>query len=98
MSEEMVDLGHNGNESLRVDGLSKCPDGNGQCAGIKVAIHHFHSHSSSSVKKSLKTSTAMWIPKRIVDIVAEQSTQERLQGVVWRRGCSSRRSEPVLSK
>jgi hypothetical protein len=57
MSEELVDLGHNGNEGLRVDGLVNALTGMGRLAVTRVSTP-LPPPSSSFLKKSLKISIA----------------------------------------
>lgn len=75
MSEELVDLGHNGNEGLRVDGLVNALTGMGTRRDKSQ-----YTNSSAIVflsQEELENLYTEWIPKRIVDIVAEQSTRDR---------------------
>ena len=74
MSEELVDLGHNGNESLRVDGLVNVLTGMGSSRDKSQ-----YTTSTPIVfltQEELENLYSEWIPKRIVDIVAEQSTRK----------------------
>ena len=74
MSEELVDLGHNGNESLRVDGLVNALTGMGSRRDKSQ-----YTTSTPIVfltQEELENLYSEWIPKRIVDIVAEQSTRK----------------------
>jgi uncharacterized protein len=74
MSEEMVDLGHNGNESLRVDGLVNVLTGMGSRRDKSQ-----YTTSTPIVfltQEELENLYSEWIPKRIIDIVAEQSTRK----------------------
>jgi phage-related protein (TIGR01555 family) len=74
MSEELVDLGHNGNESLRVDGLVNVLTGMGSRRDKSQ-----YTTSTPIVfltQEELENLYSEWIPKRIVDIVAEQSTRK----------------------
>ena len=74
MSEELVDLGHNGQSSLRVDGLVNALTGMGtsrdksQYTGSTPIVF--------LTQEELENLYSEWIPKRIVDIVAEQSTRK----------------------
>ena len=74
MSEELVDLGHNGQEGLRVDGLVNALTGMGtsrdksQYTGSTPIVF--------LTQEELENLYSEWIPKRIVDIVAEQSTRK----------------------
>jgi len=74
MSEELVDLGHNGNESLRADGLVNALTGMGTRRDKSQ-----YTNSTPIVfltQEELENLYSEWIPKRIVDIVAEQSTRK----------------------
>jgi phage-related protein (TIGR01555 family) len=74
MSEELVDLGHNGQSSLRVDGLVNALTGMGTSRDKSQ-----YTGSSPIVfltQEELENLYSEWIPKRIVDIVAEQSTRK----------------------
>ena len=74
MSEEMVDLGHNGNESLRVDGLVNALTGMGTRRDKSQ-----YTTSTPIVfltQEELENLYSQWIPKRVIDIVAEQSTRK----------------------
>lgn len=74
MSEETVNLGHNGNESLRVDGLVNALTGMGtrrdksQFTACQPLVF--------LTQEELENLYSEWIPKRIVDIVAEQATRK----------------------
>jgi phage-related protein (TIGR01555 family) len=74
MSEDLVDLGHNGQSSLRVDGLVNALTGMGtsrdksQYTGSTPIVF--------LTQEELENLYSEWIPKRIVDIVAEQSTRK----------------------
>jgi len=74
MSEELVDLGHNGQSGLRVDGLVNALTGMGtsrdksQYTGSTPIVF--------LTQEELENLYSEWIPKRIVDIVAEQSTRK----------------------
>ena len=70
----MVDLGHNGNESLRVDGLVNVLTGMGSRRDKSQ-----YTTSTPIVfltQEELENLYSEWIPKRIIDIVAEQSTRK----------------------
>jgi phage-related protein (TIGR01555 family) len=74
MSEDLVDLGHNGQTSLRVDGLVNALTGMGTSRDKSQ-----YTGSSPIVfltQEELENLYSEWIPKRIVDIVAEQSTRK----------------------
>jgi len=74
MSEEMVDLGHNGNENLRVDGLVNALTGMGTRRDKSQ-----YTTSTPIVfltQEELENLYSQWIPKRVIDIVAEQSTRK----------------------
>ena len=74
MSEEMVDLGHNGNENLRIDGLVNALTGMGTRRDKSQ-----YTTSTPIVfltQEELENLYSQWIPKRVIDIVAEQSTRK----------------------
>ena len=74
MSEELVDLGHNGDSSLRADGLVNALTGMGTRRDKSQ-----YTNSTPIVfltQEELENLYSEWIPKRIVDIVAEQSTRK----------------------
>jgi len=74
MSEELVDLGHNGESSLRADGLVNALTGMGSARDKSQ-----YTTSTPIVflgQEELENLYSEWIPKRIVDIVAEQSTRK----------------------
>jgi phage-related protein (TIGR01555 family) len=74
MSEELVDLGHNGDESLRADGLVNALTGMGTRRDKSQ-----YTTSTPIVfltQEELENLYSQWIPKRVIDIVAEQSTRK----------------------
>ena len=74
MSEELVDLGHNGESTLRADGLVNALTGMGTRRDKSQ-----YTNSTPIVfltQEELENLYSEWIPKRIVDIVAEQSTRK----------------------
>jgi phage-related protein (TIGR01555 family) len=74
MSEELVDLGHNGDSSLRADGLVNALTGMG---GRRDKSQYTTSTPIVFLsQEELENLYSEWIPKRIVDIVAEQSTRK----------------------
>jgi uncharacterized protein len=68
------DLGHNGNESLRVDGLVNA------LTGMNTARDKSRYTTTTPLvflgQEELENLYGMWIPQRIVDIVAEQATRK----------------------
>ena len=74
MSEELVDLGHNGDSTLRADGLVNA------LTGMGTRRDKSQYTSSTPIvfltQEELENLYSEWIPKRIVDIVAEQSTRK----------------------
>lgn len=74
MSEEIVNLGHNGNESLRVDGLVNALTGMG--TGRDKSQFTSAQPIVFLTQEELENLYSEWIPKRIVDIVAEQATRK----------------------
>jgi len=74
MTEEVVDLGHVGAGGIRVDGLQNVLTGFGTTRDKST-----HTKTSPIVflaQEELEGLYGMWIPKRIIDIVAEQSTRK----------------------
>jgi phage-related protein (TIGR01555 family) len=72
--EDTVNLGHNGDESLRVDGLVNALTGMGTRRDKSQ-----YTLSTPIVflgQEELENLYSEWIPKRIVDIVAEQATRK----------------------
>ena len=70
----MVDLGHNGNENLRIDGLVNALTGMGTRRDKSQ-----YTTSTPIVfltQEELENLYSQWIPKRVIDIVAEQSTRK----------------------
>ena len=74
MSEDIVSLGHNGTEDLRVDGLVNALTG----MGTRRDKSQFTSSTPIVflTQEELENLYSEWIPKRIVDIVAEQATRK----------------------
>jgi len=72
--EETVNLGHNGDESLRVDGLVNALTGMG---GSRDKSRYTTTTPLVFLgQEELENLYGMWIPQRIVDIVAEQATRK----------------------
>ena len=74
MSEEVVYLGHNGSGTIRVDGLVNALTG----MGTRRDKSQYTSATPLVflTQEELENLYSEWIPKRIVDIVAEQSTRK----------------------
>jgi len=72
--EDIVNLGHNGDEALRVDGLVNALTG----MGTRRDKSQFTSSTPIVflTQEELENLYSEWIPKRIVDIVAEQATRK----------------------
>ena len=72
--EDTVNLGHNGDESLRVDGLVNA------LTGMNTSRDKSRYTTTSPIvfltQEELENLYSEWIPKRIVDIVAEQATRK----------------------
>ena len=69
-----MDLGHNGNEDLRIDGLVNALTGMGTRRDKSQ-----YTTSTPIVfltQEELENLYSQWIPKRVIDIVAEQSTRK----------------------
>jgi len=74
MAEDFVDLGHNGDGIMRADGLVNALTGMGTSRDKSQ-----YTNSNPIVfltQEELENLYSEWIPKRIVDIVAEQSTRK----------------------
>jgi len=74
MEDDVVNLGHVGEAGLRVDGLQNVFTGFGTSRDKST-----HTKTQPIVfltQEELEGLYGMWIPKRIVDIVAEQSTRK----------------------
>ena len=74
MSEEMVDLGHEGDNGARADGLVNVLTGMG--TGRDKSQYTSSTPIVFIGQEDLENLYSEWIPKRIVDIVAEQSTRK----------------------
>ena len=74
MSEELVDLGHNGEGVFRADGLVNALTGMG--TGRDKSQYTGSTPIVFLTQEELENLYSEWIPKRIVDIVAEQSTRK----------------------
>jgi phage-related protein (TIGR01555 family) len=72
--EDTVNLGHNGDESLRVDGLVNA------LTGMNTARDKSRYTTTTPIvflaQEELENLYSEWIPKRVVDIVAEQATRK----------------------
>jgi len=72
--EDTVNLGHNGDESLRVDGLVNA------LTGMNTSRDKSRYTTTTPLvflgQEELENLYSEWIPKRIVDIVAEQATRK----------------------
>jgi len=72
--EDTVNLGHNGNEALRVDGLVNA------LTGMNTSRDKSRYTTTTPIvfltQEELENLYSDWIPKRIVDIVAEQATRK----------------------
>ena len=69
-----MNLGHNGDESLRVDGLVNALTGMG--GSRDKSRYTTTSPLVFLSQEELENLYGMWIPKRVVDIVAEQATRK----------------------
>jgi phage-related protein (TIGR01555 family) len=73
MSDEVVNLGHATEEGVRVDGLANVLTGMGSRRDKST-----YTRATPLIfltQEELENLYGMWIPKRIVDVVAEQSTR-----------------------
>jgi phage-related protein (TIGR01555 family) len=88
MSEELVDLGHNGDSTLRADGLVNALTGMGTRRDKSQ-----YTNSTPIVflsQEELENLYSEWIPKRIVDIVAEQSTRKGFKVLFGGEGAAAK--------
>jgi hypothetical protein len=74
MSEESVDLGHATAGGLRVDGLQNVLTGMG--TSRDKSLHTNAQPIIFLAQEELEALYGMWLPRRIVDIYAEQSTRK----------------------
>lgn len=74
MSEDFVDLGHTSGGALRMDGLANALTGMG--TNRDKSRHTTAQPIIFLTQEELENLYGEWIPKRIVDIVAEQSTRK----------------------
>ena len=74
MAENFVDLGHNGDSIVRADGLVNALTGMG--TGRDKSQYTSSTPIVFLTQEELENLYSEWIPKRIVDIVAEQSTRK----------------------
>jgi hypothetical protein len=88
MSEELVDLGHAGEAGLRVDGLVNALTG----MGTNRDKSQFTSSKSLVFlgQEELENLYSEWIPKRIVDVVAEQSTRKGFKVLFGGEGAAAK--------
>lgn len=74
MAEDFVDLGHSSGGELRLDGLANALTGFG--TGRDKSTYTKTQPIVFLTQEELEGLYGMWIPKRVVDIVAEQSTRK----------------------
>ena len=74
MAEDFVNLGHNGDSIVRADGLVNALTGMG--TGRDKSQYTNSTPIVFLTQEELENLYSEWIPKRIVDIVAEQSTRK----------------------
>ena len=74
MADNFVDLGHNGDSIVRADGLVNALTGMG--TGRDKSQYTSSTPIVFLTQEELENLYSEWIPKRIVDIVAEQSTRK----------------------
>lgn len=88
MSNEIVDLGHNGDISLRADGLVNA------LTGMGTRRDKSQYTSSTPIvfltQEELENLYSEWIPKRIIDIVAEQSTRKGFKVLFGGEGAAAK--------
>jgi phage-related protein (TIGR01555 family) len=74
MAEEVVDLGHATANGLRMDGLANALTGMG--TGRDKSRHTTTQPIVFLTQEELENLYGEWIPRRIIDVVAEQSTRK----------------------
>jgi len=74
VAEDFVNLGHNGDGDTRMDGLANVLTGFG--TGRDKSTYTTTQPIVFLTQEELENLYGMWIPKRVVDIVAEQSTRK----------------------
>jgi phage-related protein (TIGR01555 family) len=88
MAEDFVSLGHNGNEDMRMDGLANVLTGLG--TGRDKSRYTTTTPIVFLAQEELENLYGMWIPKRIIDIVAEQSTRKGFKVLFGGEGAAAK--------
>jgi phage-related protein (TIGR01555 family) len=88
MAEDFVSLGHNGNEDMRMDGLANVLTGFG--TGRDKSRYTTTTPIVFLTQEELENLYGMWIPKRIIDIVAEQSTRKGFKVLFGGEGAAAK--------
>ena len=88
MSNETVDLGHNGDNFFRADGLVNALTGMG--TGRDKSQYTNSTPIVFLTQEELENLYSEWIPKRIVDIVAEQSTRKGFKVLFGGEGAAAK--------
>lgn len=74
MSEEIVDLGHVDENGIRADGMVNVLTGMG--SGRDKSQHTYTKPITFLVQEEIESLYGEWLPRRIIDIYAEQSTRK----------------------
>jgi phage-related protein (TIGR01555 family) len=88
MAEDFVSLGHNGNEDMRMDGLANVLTGFG--TSRDKSRYTTTTPIVFLTQEELENLYGMWIPKRIIDIVAEQSTRKGFKVLFGGEGAAAK--------
>jgi phage-related protein (TIGR01555 family) len=88
VAEDFVNLGHNGDGDMRMDGLANVLTGFGTSRDKST-----YTKTQPIVfltQEELENLYGMWIPKRVVDIVAEQSTRKGFKVLFGGEGAAAK--------
>jgi len=88
VAENFVDLGHNGDGDMRMDGLANVLTGFG--TGRDKSTYTKTQPIIFLTQEELENLYGMWIPKRVVDIVAEQSTRKGFKVLFGGEGAAAK--------
>ena len=88
VAEDFVSLGHNGNNDTRMDGLANVLTGLG--TGRDKSRYTTTTPIVFLAQEELENLYGMWIPKRIIDIVAEQSTRKGFKVLFGGEGAAAK--------
>jgi phage-related protein (TIGR01555 family) len=88
VAEDFVNLGHNGDGDMRMDGLANVLTGFG--TGRDKSTYTKTQPIIFLTQEELENLYGMWIPKRVVDIVAEQSTRKGFKVLFGGEGAAAK--------